>query len=326
MRFGAPLLALLVVSACAGGSAGHASSPTAAPSAAALPVGFAAYDGGDLGFRLGLAPGWTESVRDAQGVSFADSSQRASMLVHVDSAQATDLQVASAQLMIQLTGGGQGGSNRTGLDVTLAGLPARRVGGTYSLVGSQQRVEAIVALEGPRAWALAMVAPPDEFEADRADFDRMVATFSLSRSHPNPPARAALGLPAPAFDVSGPAGRIQLDRVRGPVVVNFFATWCGPCKQEMPLLASRAAGSGNRFTVLGIDTHDDASGVPAFLKELGVSFPVGYDSSGAVADRYQLPGVPGTFFLDSDHVLRKSVLGPLSSETLQQGLQAAGAL
>jgi hypothetical protein len=93
----------------------------------------------------------------------------------------------------------------------------------------------------------------------------------------------------------------------------------------MPLLASRAATAARRFTVLGVDTRDDTSAVPGFLKELKVGFAVGYDSTGEVGDHYQLPGVPATFFLDSKHVLRKSVLGPLSSETLEQARWTAGA-
>jgi len=107
-------------------------------------------------------------------------------------------------------------------------------------------------------------------------------------------------------------------------VVNFFASWCAPCREEMPLLAQRAKAAGGRFTVLGMDTQDDASRVPDFLKGLGVGFPIGYDRDGRLSQAYLLPGVPGTFFLDSRHVVRDLVYGPLTAESLQHGLRAAG--
>jgi thiol-disulfide isomerase/thioredoxin len=164
---------------------------------------------------------------------------------------------------------------------------------------------------------LALAGPEDRVAADGAAFDHMRASFQLTERHPSLPAQVAEDPPAPAFP--------ELDRIKGPVVLNFFATWCGPCRQEMPLLAQRAKASHGRFTVLGMDTQDDASQVPAFLKSLGVSFPTGYDRDDRLSREYLLPGVPATFFLDGKHVVRNLVYGPLTADSLAQGLQAAGA-
>lgn len=92
----------------------------------------------------------------------------------------------------------------------------------------------------------------------------------------------------------------------------------------MPLLQSRADRSGGRLTIVGIATHDDPGTVPGFLKEVGVRFPVGYDSNGETTARYQVPGVPATFFLDAKHILRQTVVGPLTKDSLEAGLRAAG--
>jgi thiol-disulfide isomerase/thioredoxin len=303
-------LVVLAVLAC-----GSASAQTPPPPA--LPSGFSLYDGGPLGFRFGLAPGWHRAAAPApDGVNFADASNRGALLVHVGRARSADLGAATGAAMFDLTGG-SGAAGGSESATTLAGRTARRVQGGFEAAGAMQRIEAVVMVDGGLAWVLALAGPPDRFSADGPDFDRMRASFQLLARRPSLPVQVASDQPAPGFP--------ELDRIRGPVVLNFFASWCGPCRQEMPLLAQRARASGGRFTVLGMDTQDDASKVPAFLKEVDVSFPTGYDRDGHLSQAYLLPGVPGTFFLDSRHVVRDLVYGPLTAASLQQGLRAAGA-
>lgn len=288
--------------------------PRPAPS---LPPDFTRFDGGELGFEIGLAPGWEESGRDPAGINFTDPTKGGAMLVHFERAAAADLDAATGMLMFELTGGG-GAAGGSQSQVRLDGLPARRVRGGFEAAGVRQEIEAIVAVDHGLVWAVVLAGPAARVSADQEDFNRMAATFHLAATRPSPPARIQLGQPAPAFP--------ELDRIKGPVVVNFFATWCAPCRQEMPMLAQRAGQAGNRFTVLVVNTQDDASKVPGFLKDLGVSFAhVGYDRDGQLTQAYQLPGVPGTFFLDAKHVVRDWVFGPLTSESLDRGLRTATA-
>jgi thiol-disulfide isomerase/thioredoxin len=308
------MASLAIVSACGAPAARPAPQP--APS---LPAGYALYDGGQLAFRFGLAPGWRRSGdQAADGASFADPSGQGTLLVHVERARSSDLEAATGVVMFELTAG-SGAARASTSDTRLSGRPARWVRGDFAAAGAAQRIEAVVMVEGGRAWVLALAGPGTSVSADAAAFDAMRASFQLRTTPPAlpaQPAQVALGEPAPAF--------AELDRIKGAVVLNFFASWCGPCREEMPLLAQRARSAGGRFTVLGMDTQDDASKVPAFLKGLGVAFPTGYDRDGHLSQAYLLPGVPGTFFLDSRHVVRDLVYGPLTADTLQRGLHAAG--
>jgi cytochrome c biogenesis protein CcmG/thiol:disulfide interchange protein DsbE len=238
------------------------------------------------------------------------------MLVHLEPAASADLTATAGVVMFELTGG-SGASGGSESDGTLAGLPARRARGGFDAGGATQRIDALVAVESGRAWALVLAGRPEPVARDQADFDRMAATFRLTGRQAALPARAALGQPAPRF--------AELDRIRGPVVLNFYATWCAPCRQEMPMLAQRAAQSRGRFTVLVMETRDDPALGPGFLKELGLNFgSAGYDPDGKLSEQYQLPGVPGTFFLDSRHVVRQWVLGPLTASSLDAGIRDSG--
>jgi thiol-disulfide isomerase/thioredoxin len=312
LRYGRALPVLLLV------AAGACASPAAtSPVAPRLPAGYSVYQAPQVGFRFGLAPGWQQAAAPApDGVNFADPSGRGALLVHVGRARSTDLDTATGAVVFDLTGG-SGAAGGSESPTTLANRPARRVIGGFAAAGAMQRIEAVVMVEGGRAWVLALAGPADMLSADQGDFDRMRASFQLLAGHPSLPQEVAQDSPAPAFP--------ELDRIKGPVVLNFFATWCGPCRQEMPLLAARAKAAKGRFSVLGVDTQDDPSQVPGFLRELGVGFPVGYDRDGHLAQTYLLPGVPGTFFLDAHHVVRNVVYGPLTADTLQSGLHAAGA-
>ena len=112
---------------------------------------------------------------------------------------------------------------------------------------------------------------------------------------------ARLGAPAPDFSSSSPDGsRVRLSQYRGkPVLVNFWATWCGPCQDEMPLIQrarDRWAASG--LTVLAVNYREtDARAITSFLKKVGARFPAVYDPDGRIAAAYGVPaGPPRTLF------------------------------
>lgn len=108
---------------------------------------------------------------------------------------------------------------------------------------------------------------------------------------------------APAPDFSLPArvgGDLSLASLKGDVVlINFWATWCGPCRKEMPLLEQiyqRYKGLG--FTLVAINVEDDSAGAEKWLKDTPVSFPVLFDRDNHVSKLYKVTAMPSTVIVD----------------------------
>lgn len=134
----------------------------------------------------------------------------------------------------------------------------------------------------------------------------------------------AIGQIAPDFTLRSTDGdTISLSDLRGHVVlVNFWATWCVPCKQELPAIdkvARRYAQQG--FAVLGVDDRDQDDDVIAFARQIGVSFPLLLDSKGATAGRYHLVGVPTSFLIDRNGVIRAVHPGPYTEQELDKAVR-----
>ena len=142
-------------------------------------------------------------------------------------------------------------------------------------------------------------------------------------------ARPAEGELAPDFTLTSPGGEpVALSDFRGKtVVLNFWATWCPPCRAEMPELQQvwEERGEGRDLVVLAVDVEESADAVADFVENFGLTFPVALDADGSVADRYGLPGLPSTFFIDARGVLRSQVLGPVFGDLLEAGIAAADA-
>ena len=115
------------------------------------------------------------------------------------------------------------------------------------------------------------------------------------------------GRPAPDFALKSSSGEnLRLSEYRGDVVmINFWATWCGPCRQEMPLLDelySRYQRVG--FNLLGVNIDDDSGRAMAMINELGVSFPVLFDSRKEVSKMYNVDAMPVTVIVDREGNVR----------------------
>jgi cytochrome c biogenesis protein CcmG, thiol:disulfide interchange protein DsbE len=85
-----------------------------------------------------------------------------------------------------------------------------------------------------------------------------------------------------------------------PVVVNFWASWCGPCADEAPLLQDAARRNADRFTFVGVDVQDLDSDAQTFLSRYGVSYPNGSGNAGPISIQYGMRGVPETYFIAPD--------------------------
>lgn len=115
------------------------------------------------------------------------------------------------------------------------------------------------------------------------------------------------GQPAPDFVLKSASGEnIRLSEYRGDVVMlNFWATWCGPCRQEMPLLDElyvRYQRVG--FNLLGINIDDDSRRAMKMIKDLGVSFPVLFDEAKEVSKLYAVEAMPVTILVDREGTVR----------------------
>jgi len=140
---------------------------------------------------------------------------------------------------------------------------------------------------------------------------------SQSESAPAPQA----GFPAPDFTLKTPTGEsFTLSEVKGQaVLVNLWATWCPPCRAEMPAIQKMYDEYKDRgFTVLAVDMtyQDDPFAVVPFINEYGLKFPVLLDETSDTAQAYQIRSLPSSYFINRYGVISAVVIGGPMSETL----------
>lgn len=135
-----------------------------------------------------------------------------------------------------------------------------------------------------------------------------------------PPA-AREGRAAPNFKLHTPEGEpATLDQFRGSyVLLNFWASWCGPCRGETPDLEDFHQGpAGARVVVIGVNQQEQAATARAFADEFHVTYPILLDTAGEVSNAYQFPGLPSTFLIDPTGVVERVYYGRITLAQLTE--------
>ena len=118
---------------------------------------------------------------------------------------------------------------------------------------------------------------------------------------------AEVGKPAPELSVQtlNDKGKISLDSMQGKVVVvDFWATWCGPCKQSFPKLEALSKKVSDKVVIVGVSVDDEKKGIVEFAKENGASFAIGWDEGHTIANRWKVGTMPTTFIVDATGKVR----------------------
>lgn len=136
-----------------------------------------------------------------------------------------------------------------------------------------------------------------------------------------------VGEPAPNFTLTSLDGsQVRFGDIRGkPVILNFWASWCGPCRLEMPAIQARYDEHAPDLVVLAINIGEPADTARSFTEELGLTFPVLLDNDGVVQRDYVVNALPTTFFIDSRGYIKAQHVGLLTESLLDGYLSDIGA-
>ncbi|MEA2622309.1 MAG: cytochrome c biosis protein CcmG, thiol:disulfide interchange protein DsbE [Chloroflexota bacterium] len=153
----------------------------------------------------------------------------------------------------------------------------------------------------------------------------LLGVFALAFARGSSPGPAAqLGRQAPAFALERlGGGRLALDELRGkPIILNFWASWCLPCRDEAPMLTGLAADyASHGLQVVGIVYRDDTASAIDFMSRYGQTYPGLLDPGQRTALDYGVFGVPETYFIDAAGAIRARQLGPLSASALRSTVE-----
>jgi cytochrome c biogenesis protein CcmG/thiol:disulfide interchange protein DsbE len=192
----------------------------------------------------------------------------------------------------------------------LAGLRVTR------LIGRHRAISSVVALFAAAAVAVSLATSGSASTSGTpATSGGLAAGATVVHSNS----------PAPGFALAAlgqPGKKVSLSQYQGkPVVINFWASWCAPCQQETPLLASWYKQQHGHVVLLGLDENDSATSALNFAHAKGVTYPVGFDPNVTVASAYGVAGLPQTFFLNAQHHVVYHILGAATKAQLDKGVR-----
>lgn len=133
-----------------------------------------------------------------------------------------------------------------------------------------------------------------------------------------------VGHPAPDFELKTLAGTtLQLSDYKGqPVLVNFWATWCGPCRAEFPDFQQAFTDNAAELVIIGVNhtTTDQVDLVGDFVAEMGATFPIVLDETGETVKLYRVLGLPTSVFIDRNGVINEIFTGPINQAYIEAKL------
>lgn len=180
----------------------------------------------------------------------------------------------------------------------------------------------LVACGGGHAGAELDVAKKVALDAFPTGLGRGYPSAQLIAGNRRDPALQS-GAPAPDFALVLEDGRhLSLSDLQGrPVVLNFWATWCGPCRLEMPELMRMAVDDPD-LVLLAVNVQETLDAVAPFADDFAMTIPVVLDSEGRLKERYAVRGMPTTYFIDREGAIAGIYSGPLTPPALRERLDA----
>ncbi|HZQ06858.1 MAG TPA: TlpA disulfide reductase family protein [Anaerolineae bacterium] len=187
----------------------------------------------------------------------------------------------------------------------------------------------LIALGAIALWALVVIQPLNwlvQAQRERPTFDASPFPTAIIQTDPNA-IGWSVGSLAPEIELKDlKEETVRLSDFRGrPVLVNFWATWYGPCRIEMPIVEQkyRKYKETEKFVILAINIQDDAGvdAVRSFLGELSLTFPVLLDKDGIAETAYHVLGLPTSFFIDRRGIIRATRVGNMSEQYIDEQLQ-----
>lgn len=187
---------------------------------------------------------------------------------------------------------------------------------------------AIVAVAVLALWQAGILFPDDEATITTPDGTAKIFAATTDVDTPSIPGRS-VGLSegdiAPDFEFSTFDGkRMRLSDLRGqPVFLNFWASWCGPCRREMPNMQTMLEKYGSsKLVVLAVNNGEAITPAQRFLDRIEVQLSeFGYDPTAQIVKKYQVTGLPVSYFIDANGVITRVVTGELSFNVMESSVQ-----
>ncbi|MCX8103619.1 MAG: TlpA family protein disulfide reductase [Candidatus Bipolaricaulota bacterium] len=183
------------------------------------------------------------------------------------------------------------------------------------------------------AGAIALGFISYAFFTSRSDFSRFTLTegrgiFADDPTDLTSETAPQVGFLAPDFTLEDLTGqKVRLSEFRGkPVFLNFWATWCPPCRKELPQLQAFHERYGEKITLVGVNWGESATTVKEFLERFSVQYLNLIDERGTAFVLYRLTGIPESFFIDPEGYIRGVWIGPLTTEEIVKGFARLGLL